>query len=130
MPIQVVWDNESKTVIRFDFSKQWDWEEFWTAVRQSDTMMTAMPYRVDLIANFEGSASPPLGALGQFKRAIQEMAPSRSIVLIVPGSLLIDLLTSTFMRIYPTLGRNLTVASSVEEARQILAERSRNMPPG
>lgn len=35
MSVQVSWDNEDKTVIRYDLGGRWKWEEFYPCYQQA-----------------------------------------------------------------------------------------------
>ena len=74
MNIEVMWDNEEKTIDRYDYGKNWTWEDFSAANKQYEEMLTGVTHPVDVIANFTGGTPPPMGALGRFKSAQDNMA--------------------------------------------------------
>ncbi len=125
MGIEVLWDNEEKTIIRYDYGKDWSWDDFWTAVETSNAMVRTVSHTVDFIANFEGGTPPPLGAFSKFKRAQEISPPNVGIIAIAGGSSFINALVSTFSRIYKQLGQRLIMTSTLSEAREKLAERQK-----
>ena len=128
MNIQVSWDNEDQTILRYDYRPGWTWEDFYEADKISHEMIANSVVTVHIIANFADGALPPMGALGRFKSA-QENLPEGSVVVVVGGGMFINTLVSTFSRIYRAISKNLMVAGSLEEARAKIAQlRARSDP--
>lgn len=121
MKIHVLWDNDEKTIIRYDYSKGWTWKDFAEADKIYQQMRAEVTHTVHIIANFEDGAFPPMGALGKFKSA-QEGTPGDAVVVVVGGGLFITQLVSVFNRVYKALSRKLMVADSLDEAREKIAE--------
>ncbi len=122
MSIRVVWDNEARTILRYDYGLRWSWEDFHAAEERMHAWLRATPHTVDLIANFEGGSAPPVGVFGHFKRA-QEMAPSNlGMIVITATNLFIAALVRTYAEVYRPEGRGLMTASSLEDARRKIAE--------
>ena len=69
MNIQVSWDNDEKTIIRFGHSKGCTWDDFAEANRIVEKMQAEVKHPIHIIANFEDGAFPPLGALDKFRHA-------------------------------------------------------------
>ena len=128
MNIQVSWDNEDQTIIRYDYRPGWTWEDFYEADKISGEMIAGAVETVHLIAHFADGAFPPMGALGRFKTA-QESLPAETVVVVVGGGMFVNTLVSTFSRIYRAISKNLMVAGSLEEARAKIAQlRARSDP--
>ncbi len=125
MSITVEWDNEAKTAIRFDIHAGSGWEAFDRAVALGNQMMTGVEHVVDVIINPDEEAPPPPGAMARFKQAQASSPYNRGLIVIVGANLLARLLVTTFSRIYPSLGEEVRFASSLEDARDILARRQR-----
>ena len=122
MSITVNWDNDDKTVIRYDFADKWDWADFRAATVEAFALTRSVPHRVDSISNFHLGANLPPDALFQFSR-IMKVAPSnRGTTVIVGGTTFINNLVSIFSKIYKPLGKRLLIASTLDEARTKLSE--------
>jgi hypothetical protein len=50
MPITVNWDNDAKTVIRYDFEGHWNWDEFRAAANEAFVFTRSVQHRVDRLA--------------------------------------------------------------------------------
>ena len=123
MKINVTWDNEEKTVVRYDYGKGWTWNDFWAASETSNQMLATVDHTVDFLTSFVDGTPPSLGAFGQFKRAQDTFPENGGVVIIVGGGALISGLVTTFSKVYRKFSDNLLVAKTVDEARVILAER-------
>lgn len=122
MNIDIEWDNDEKTIIRYDYGKNWTWDDFRNAVDTSNKMFAEVEHTVDLIANFEQGTAPPMGALGRFKYAQETMPKNGGTIVVVGGGFFISTLVSAFSRIYKAMSHNLMVADSLDEARAKIAE--------
>lgn len=120
MNIDIFWDNDEKTIIRFDYKKGWTWEDFSEANTIVQRMNAEVNHTTHIIANFEDGAFPPMGALGKFKTA-QENMPEQSVVVVVGGGAFITSLVTMFSRVYKALSRKLMVADSLDDARRKIA---------
>lgn len=49
--IDVCWENESKTIIRQDYTKYWNWQEYTEAMQTTYDMMDKKGTSVDIIMN-------------------------------------------------------------------------------
>jgi hypothetical protein len=124
MSITVNWDNDDKTVIRYDFAGQWDWADFRAATVEAFALTRSVTHRVDSISNFQPGSNLPSDALFQFSRIMKVAPPNRGTTVIVGGTMFINNLVSIFSKIYKPLGARLLIASTLDEARKKLAERS------
>jgi len=63
MPITVVWDNEAKTIIRWDYVGKWKWSEATYGFEDTIRMMHEVQHPVSLIHDLTQSAGIPGSAL-------------------------------------------------------------------
>ena len=47
MSVTVVWDNERKTVIRYDMLGRWNWNEFQVEFQKAKAMLDSVEHTVD-----------------------------------------------------------------------------------
>ncbi len=120
MSIQVVWDNEEHSVIRYDYNSGWTWDDFREAGKVTTDMIKTVDHPVHVIASFADRAFPPMGALGRFKSA-QESLPKETVVVVVGGGAFINALVSTFTGLYRNHVSRLLVAKSLQDARTKIA---------
>lgn len=123
MGIEVLWDNEAKTIIRYIYAPDWTWQDFEQAAETSTSMAGTVTHSVGIIADFSQGAPPPMGALAKFKRAQETAPPNLSGIAIVGGGVFINTLVNAFSRVYRRLGENLIVTGSLDDARTRLSDR-------
>ncbi len=117
MPIQVIWDDDAHTRIRYDFTGEWNWTDYRAAVQEAYDLMRSVSHQVDTIANFKASPRLPGGALQQVKRALDEAPDNVGELYIAHGSPFVNTITATFGRVYTLLGQRVFVAKTLDDAR-------------
>ncbi len=125
MPIQVAWDNDEQTVIRYDFQGSWSWSDYSQAVEEADRMMLSVDHTVDAIANLQHSRGLPTGAIHHVRRTITKAPPQLGVIVIAHPSLFVQAMTTAFNRVYPHLGERILLADTLDEARALIARRRR-----
>jgi hypothetical protein len=123
MAIQIIWDNEEKTILRHVYTGQWTWEEMRQQDAEVQAMLSTVSHPVDMIIDMRDSFFLPRGpTIGNLRNAEAHLpANARSIVLV--GSNILVLLISRVMRLIPsTASRRFYIAASLEEARDIIAK--------
>lgn len=126
MPIQAVWDDESRTTIRYVITGHWTWDEMNAAVAVSNAWLDEVNHKIDFIHDMSRSEGIPPGALSQLKRYIGKehpntghsvvIGPEKSVTNSVARGLL-DMVQKLYKRDWGFM-----FASSLEEARQRLHE--------
>ncbi len=119
MSIDVSWDDDTRTIIRWDFGEKWTWEEFHEAFRRSNEMNDDRSYRVDVIPNAANSPHMPLGALSEFRR-LDDQLPSNVKLIVVAGS---SPFTRSMIELFGKIYRvqSWRTAKSLAEAREHIA---------
>ncbi len=128
MSITVQWDNDEKTVIRYDVSDNWTWDEFRQAVEQIHAMIDTVSHTVDAIANLENGNFLPSGSLWQARNVASRSHPRAGMTVIVKGSYMMQSLYGLFRSLYGKMGFyvNIHFAPTLEAARALLeAEREK-----
>jgi hypothetical protein len=134
MPVDVLWDNEEKTVIRIDVRGKWTTEEARTARLDTFKMFDTVKHRVDVIWHFadeESRTHTPNGLLTVFASMNRAPHPQRGMIVFTPkrqdrlAQIWRDMVTKAF----PRLRRNTIGADTLDEARALIksrAEESKN----
>ncbi len=117
MGIQTLWDDDEKTIVRYEYSPGWTWDDFFIAVEQGKKLTLSVPHRVDYIANFNGTSSPQGGsAMGNTKIAIRNRAPNGHMIVTV-NNMFMTMMLNLFKSLDKDLGKYLHGVTSLEEAR-------------
>ncbi len=123
MSINVQWDNEEHTLVRWDFIGTWDWNDFLAAQKASNELISSVPHRVDIIGDVSGSHQIPPGAIARFRTYRRDDPPNAGRVVLVGASAYIRTMVEIFRGIFPNTGGNFTFADSLEEARSALTSK-------
>ena len=120
--IEVSWDDEAKTIVRYDFDFGWTWEELEIANKEFNILMKSVPHTVCAIAcqNYSQHYLPPnpvarIGALLALK------TEQKALSVIVARSSLVRSTLDIVMKIYPA-AINLRVVNTLDEARLLIRQ--------
>ena len=67
MPVDYVWEDDDKTVIRYRVQGLWNWNDFHKTVRISTFQLDRLTHDVDTLLDLTGSAKLPAGAVGHLR---------------------------------------------------------------
>ena len=118
MSIHVVWDDAERSIVRWDFEQDWDWNDFWEAFAESIRIGEGYTRRVDVIPNVTATKRLPIGALGAFKSADAKL-PDFVKLVVVAGS---DSMTRTIIRTFAQINHidSWRTATTLDEARALI----------
>lgn len=131
MPVTVEWDNDDKTVVRMEMTGRWSWEEAFAGSERGYNLLESVPYEVGVIIDFSRSAGLPPNAITHAKGMIQRRHSRTGLTVFVGANAVFMSLWGIFSRVYALFAQkqNSVFASTIDEARAILAQRySRQMP--
>ncbi|HSS95563.1 MAG TPA: hypothetical protein VLK33_00955 [Terriglobales bacterium] len=120
MSINVQWDNEEHTLVRWDFIGMWDWNDFLAAQKTSNDLISSVPHTVDIIGDVSRSPHVPPGAMARFRTYRRNDPENAGRVVLVGANIYIKTIVDIFRGMFPKTGGNFTFANSLEEARSTL----------
>ena len=123
MSIVINWDNPEKTIIRWDFSGAWNWDEYGAVKVGFDAMLREVDHTVDVIANLQHSPTLPRNAFTKFKYFTRTTPPNRGLIVFVGTNLLVRVTVETLGKAFKELAQYIAFADTVESARHMLAVR-------
>jgi hypothetical protein len=128
--IQVLWDNDEKTIVRWEFKGAWTWEDWYaSANRALELRKTVIDHPVvPAIFNLKSSGTVPMGALPHARAAI-EMMDQRDYVVLANTSGFVRSLTEIFRVLNGTFAEKVLIARTVEDARALITERRNGGEP-
>src|SRR5688572_25966445 len=122
MPTSCQWDHEAKSIIYIAYEDNWTWDEYFEAADVSRDMALSVGHRVDYICDFQKGISPRSGSqMANGRQVMQRLAPNSGIVVTVDNTFT-KMLLKVFKAIDRKLGALIDGASSIEEARRIIAK--------
>lgn len=118
MGIQVVWDDEAQTIIRWDFDEKWSWDDFHAAFRVSLEMGKGISHRLDVIPNSTKAPQMPLGALSELRRLDSQMPATVKLIVVAGTSPFVRSMIELFGKIYRV--QSWHTAKTVNDAREYI----------
>jgi hypothetical protein len=129
MPIEVQWDNAEQTILRFDYTTPWTWEDLRAAVQEASGMSRDIGYTVCVINDVTRASALPDGALVTF-RGISRLTPDNTgLIVIAGGGMLVDAMITMFRRLSGAQAANWRTAKSLDEARAMIQVWREESPP-
>ncbi len=123
MNISTHWDDENKTIIRYDVEgKNWNWDDLHVAIDQVKAMLDDLDYKVDVIVHVQDVVQMPRNTMAHFRRMTANRHPNRGLSVFVGDSIFAQMLLEAFNKVYRGPAGRVQLASSLEEARSLLAE--------
>ena len=126
MNIEVVWDNDQKTILRYIYGKSWTWADFNSAAKLAYDMLDTVDQKVSVIMDFQNANIIPQGAITQVQRAFSTPRHANIGTTLIVGSS-----ANTFLQAIAGVGRKLsrsndwqlTFVSTLPEAYAQLASK-------
>jgi hypothetical protein len=124
MPVNMLWDDAEKSILRFEYQGKWTWEEVNDTMVKANLELTAAQHRVDTIHDFTGSSGLPSNALSHASNLSRQIPMQTGISVVTGSSAFINTMLSVFSKVYPQLGSRYKSAHTLDEAHALI-ERSR-----
>lgn len=123
MPVHIVWDDDDRTIIRYDYEGRWTWEELYIASKQVPDMFSAVSHSVDVIHNLTGSRGLPGGALSHANRLSTQLPDNWGVSVVAGSNMFVSGMLNVFRKIYRQFGERYFTTTTLEEAYALLRER-------
>ncbi len=121
MPISVRWENNEKTIVRWEFDGRWTWNDYYDALEQSDRLLDSIQRSADLLVNMQQTNFIANGYPAQFRR-VSRFHPKAGIAVLVITNAFIETMLRMMMRFQPQSAHRIIIARSLEKAQSILQE--------
>ncbi len=126
MPINIVWEDDEKTILRMILSGKWTLEEFHDGFSETLTLYRSVPHDIDLIIDARRNQTNMLNIISSLGRLDADTRPNHRSVTVVGINPMLRVVGSASLKIAPHLSRNLGFVETVEDARaRILQLRAR-----
>jgi hypothetical protein len=127
MAVEAHWDNDEKTVIRYETYGRWTNSEFWTAYDQARAMLEAVDHKVYFILigmDAQSMNHIPNGFITHIGSIFRNAHPRAGLVIVVRQSqgLLGQIYERIIAKTLPQILSKFDFAESLEEARAKLAK--------
>lgn len=68
MKVNVDWDNDEQSIVRYTFDSDWNWQDLYTAMDNAGKMIETVSHRVDVLMDLSNANIIPKNAISQIKR--------------------------------------------------------------
>ena len=123
MGIEIIWDNEEETILRYVFDAYWTWEEFFAAKEKAYNMIDAGGQKVGVIIDTPTNMWLPHKLIVHGRRALQGRHEHTSMVMFVTSSPFVRTMMNAIITVSRGLNVQLSITASVDEARALITER-------
>lgn len=125
MPVQVIWDDEGKTIIRQIFSGQVTLQDYITAADQVEEMAKEVPHTVHSLMDRTDVVSSPSIVLPAMRYANSHVPPNLGIRVVVKGGVFTQVIVDIGRRVAPRLIHDIVFVDTVEEGHALIAKLSK-----
>jgi hypothetical protein len=125
MSVTVQWDNEDKTLVRYDFEGRWTWDEFYAAYEQGKKLTEAVPYKLFYILYPKDNTSQrylPSNFLSHAVAINRQSDPNAGLTVIVSQSPFVHGLLSVLTTVMRFAGQRYATSRTLDEARAMLVK--------
>jgi hypothetical protein len=121
MSVRVYWEDQSKTIVRYDFAGAWTWNELYAAYYEAIAMERSVAHRVDVILDLRASGPIPANALLHLKNFSEKQPPNIGLSFFVTSNNFIRSLYQVGTKFYGKIAHYFRVAATLEEASAAIA---------
>lgn|GEM_PF-2805133 len=119
MKIDVRWENDARTVIRYTYSGNWDWDDFYNTLERSDKDVQQAE-KFSVIVDFRDVTRFPSDAVLHLKRAATMVNEKHEQIILITNNSSLATLFNMFIKLYSRVGKRLRLVTSDEEAYALL----------
>lgn len=117
MPIHVDWDNEHRTVIRYEFVNPWSWQDLIDAIDQVDEMVRDVPYTVHFIADMTRGDTLPDKFLTYISTISRKVRGRDGLIVVINTNTFAQAVYGIFTRLNNNVMSRVVFAPSLQAAR-------------
>lgn len=124
MPGRIEWDNEEKTILRMIYEGHVRLEDYYRVTDETFDAISPLTHTVHTIMLRQHVKSVPATMSKVLQYANRKTPPNLGINVIVGATAMTKMLVRLAKVIAPRLAKEVYFANSLEEARQLIAEKS------
>ncbi len=122
--VHVEWDNPEQTIIRYDFSKGWTWDEYYAATKTGDALIDSTTHQLPVGAIlYIPDPTLPTNVLRGTQIGMKARHPRAVLVVLVTRNRFVHALYEVVVSAYRSLKEELLRADTLEDARALLSQR-------
>ncbi|HRF95814.1 MAG TPA: hypothetical protein PLZ51_11495 [Aggregatilineales bacterium] len=116
MPVQIKWWDDTETILHYQFSDPWDWNEYDTVLRQGRALMKEKNHYVGILNDMTQTIKLPTSLLSKARGYISTKPKNTGRVVYATDNKFLVMMFQMFAKVYPKLAENYTIAPTIEKA--------------
>ncbi len=122
MPINVMWNNDDKTVLSFIYEGKWDLNDFYQALHNGNILLDEVAHSVALVMDVQGSRMIPNGFMGALSNISKKLHPNTGVLIMVGVNAFARAFIATYRKIYPEKNgdRSIHFAADYDEVQNMV----------
>lgn len=125
MNIKTGWEDDAKTIMRYSYSGDWDWDKFYKHLEWRDPH-TPTDGSVIMLIDFRGVTRFPSDAILHLKRAAKMAEETHELIILICDSPALMTLFNLFIKMYSSVGKRFRLVTDDEGAYALLKIPSEN----
>jgi hypothetical protein len=121
MVIRYYWQDDEKTLIRYELEGSWTWDEMYQVLYEAREEILAIDHRVDAIIDLRNTHNVPAAGLTHIKRVSDLNTPNTVLSVFVTSSGFFRSLYEMAARIHKKVAQHYRIVSTIEEAEALIA---------
>lgn len=130
MAITVSWHNPSQTVILWEFSSTWTWDDFYSSVDRTNRMLAQVIHQVAVIVDTRAMQSFPRGVMTPAINVVMARPANASMVVVLIENAALRVLFNSFMHMIPRMipggSFDLRLADDIDNAARLIRDAQAN----
>lgn len=118
MGIEIVWENEEKSIVRWVFSGDFTWEDYEEGSEKLESMIVDVNHNFATIFDLSQMTALPRYAVSQYPKLIRDVPAKQEYLIIVSLNRLVRSLGRIFTRVYRM---NIHFVPTLEDALALIA---------
>jgi hypothetical protein len=119
MGLNFIWENDAKTILRFEADGEWTWPEYDKFIDTLVEEVKAQNHEVHIIV-LAAKQFPPGSPIPHLRRVTKLMPDNVGKIVISGGNLFVRSINTAVSKIHPAMSKQLMFAADPEEARTML----------
>lgn len=121
MSFNVYWDDDARTILRWDQTGETTVASFRAAYKQSHELTAAIDHQFDLI--IIGTHDMPRFPISEMQNAFRNASPKQNMTIIISHNLLSRAIVGVLQKMGLGVTKRITLAANLDEARAFIATR-------
>jgi hypothetical protein len=122
MGIEVYWDDEAKTILRYDFEGRWTWDEFYKRCNKVIAMKAESLRRIDLMLDMRGSKYIPSDGIHHVQQITRLYSDGIGISVFVSDNHFFHTVFDVGVKLHSNLRDRYWLVETPDAARKIISE--------